>query len=283
MQFGLHVSAAGGVFNAPIKAAELGCETFQFFTRSPRGGAAPKLTSDIIKQFLENCQKFKFSNYYVHAPYYINLASSNPKIASDSAKIIREELDRSSKLKVGGLMAHLGSAKELDRTIAINKVIEGLKIILQGYQGTTQFLIEISAGSGNVIGDTFEEIAELIEKTQKVISTPIGVCFDTAHAFASGYDLRTATKVNDTLSKFDQLIGLKRLKLIHGNDSKVDFNSHVDRHWHIGQGKIGLACFKTIINHPKLKNVDMILETPDNDGGWDKKNMATVKKLRLKN
>lgn len=283
MRFGLHVSASGGVSNAPLNAAKANCETFQFFTRSPRGGAAPILTSQLINEFKTNCTKNNFSTYYVHAPYYINLASQNPKIAADSAKIIRDELDRSSRLGVTGLMAHLGSAKELKREIALKKVIAGLKKILKTYRGSTQFLIEISAGSGNVIGDTFEEVAELIKKTQPSVKTPIGVCFDTAHAFASGYDLRTPEQVKKTFTKFDKIIGLKKLALIHGNDSLVDFNSHVDRHWHIGKGKIGQSGFRAIINYPKLKKIDFILETPDDDGTWDAKNLATVKKLRKNN
>ena len=119
---------------------------------------------------------------------------------------------------------------------------------------------------------------------QPKVKSRIGVCLDTAHAFASGYDLRTAKAVNDTIKKFDTAIGLNRLVLIHGNDSKVDINERRDRHWHIGDGKIGLEGFRTIINHPKLKKLDMILETPDDsdNGTWDKKNMATVKRLRQK-
>lgn len=277
MQFGTHVSIAGGVFNAPINAVTPGCETFQMFTRSPRGGAAQKLTPEIVKQFKKNCAQYKFKNYYVHAPYYVNLASKNPKIYTDSIKIIREELERSSVLDVKALMIHTGSAKDQDRNLALKKATAGIVKILTTYKGTTQFLIEIAAGSGNVIGDTFEEVAALIKKAQPQVKSKIGVCFDTAHAFASGYDLRTKKNVNDVLKKFDTIIGLNKLVLIHGNDSKVDFNSHVDRHWHIGQGKIGLEGFRAIINHPKLKKLDMILETPEEE--MDKKNLAVVRKL----
>lgn len=290
MKFGTHVSIAGGVFNAPDNAAAIGCEIFQMFTRSPRGGPAPELTPDIVKQFKDNCKKHGFKNYYVHAPYYINLASSNPKIYNASTRIIREELERSSLLGVKAMMIHTGSAKDMDRKKALNKAVAGLKKILTGYKGSTQFLIEMSAGSGNVIGDTFEEIAEMINRLQATsypsasssgprgkLKAKIGVCFDTAHAFASGYDIRTKAGVNKVISQFDKIIGLKKLTLIHGNDSKVDFDSHVDRHWHIGQGKIGLEGFKTIINHSKLKGIDMILETPD--ATKDKMNLKTVKAL----
>lgn len=276
MQFGFHVSIAGGIFNAPLRAAERGCEVFQMFTRSPRGGAAPRLTAEIIKDFQANCRQHGFKRYYVHTPYYLNLASENIKIAGDSARIIRQELDRSSQLGATAVMTHLGSAKALPRPEALARVVTGLRMIMQDYTGSSQFLLEIAAGSGAVIGDSFDEIAEILNQ---LADSRVGVCFDTAHAFASGYDLRTPETVAATFKKFDQLIDLKRLALIHGNDSKVELNSRVDRHEHIGQGKIGLAGFKTIINHPKLKNVDMIMETPDEDD-WCAKNLKTVKKLR---
>jgi len=286
MFFGSHVSIAGGIFNAPINAAKTGSETFQIFTRSPRGGAAPKLTAGITQQFKENCRRLGYTNFYIHTPYYINLASSNPKIAYGSISIIRQELERGSVLGAKALMTHLGSANNLSRSEAIKKVIAGLKKVLTGYKGTTQFLIEMSAGSGNVIGDTFEEIAAILKALKTIdhqLSTETGVCLDTAHAFASGYDLRTPQAVRETLKKFDQTIGLKKLRLIHANDSLAVFNSHVDRHWHIGFGKIGLDCFKTLINDHRLKNIDLILETPDEYGGkWDKKNLAILKKLRAK-
>ena len=278
MIFGHHVSIAGGVFNAPANAAAVGCEIFQIFTRSPRGGAAPKLTLEIVQLFKDNCAKFGFTDYYVHTPYYINLASGNPKIYEASSRIIREELERSSRLGVRAVMTHLGSAKDTTRPKAIAKTVTGLIKALTGYTGSAQFLIEIAAGAGNIMGDSFDEVGTIIKKVQPKVKTTLGVCFDTAHAFASGYDLRTKAAVDQTLAAFDRQVGLNRLVLIHGNDSKVDFNSHVDRHWHIGHGQIGLEGFRAIINHPKLKKVNMILETPDYT--WDKKNLATVKKLR---
>ena len=278
MLFGTHVSIAGGVFNAPLNAAEVNCETFQMFTRSPRGGAAPKLTEEVVRDFKSNCQKHGFKNYYVHAPYYINLASDNTKIAKSSVKIIKEELQRCCLLDVKAMMIHVGSAREQTKEAALKKAINSLTEILKDYKGSTQFLIEIAAGAGNVMGDTFEEVAAMIKAVQPKTKSKVGVCFDTAHAFASGYDLRTKENVIETLKKFDKIIGLKKLVLIHGNDSLVEFNSRKDRHWHIGKGKIGKTGFQTIINHPQLKKVDMILETPD--AAMDKVNLKTVKNLR---
>ncbi len=281
MLFGTHVSIAGGVFNAPERAAAVGCETFQMFTRSPRGGAAPKLTKDIVTQFKHNCASLGFKNCYVHAPYYVNLASDNTTIAKASVRLIKEELQRCSLLGVTAMMMHVGSARDQDRPTALAEAIVRLKAIMKGYNGSTQFLIEIAAGSGNVLGDTFEEVAEMLKAlhtTYYKLQAKVGICFDTAHAFASGYDLRTKKDVQATFKKFDDVVGLKHLVLLHGNDSRVDFGSHVDRHWHIGKGKIGAEGFTAIINHPKLKRIDMILETPEEE--MDLVNLGVVKKFR---
>lgn len=280
MKFGVHVSIAGGIFNAPLYAAEVGCETFQMFTRSPRGGAAPKLTTDIVDQFKQNCAACGYAEYYVHAPYYINLASAKKKTVHDSIRILREDLERSSALGVSALMAHLGSANELPRDKAIPQTIAALNEILHGYTGSTRFLIEIAAGAGTVVGDTFEEVGELLSGIKH---KHVGVCFDTAHAFASGYDLRTSDDVAQTMQLFHQHIGIENLTLIHGNDSKVALGARVDRHQHIGHGHIGSKGFAALINFEPLRNINMILETPKEDeegDDWDKVNLAVVKKIR---
>jgi len=260
MHIGAHVSIAGGVEQAPLNAAKAGCECFQMFTRSPRGGSAPVLDKGVVDQFKKNCQKHKLDNYYIHTPYYINLASSSNRIRSGSIKVIRDDLERGSLLGAKALMTHLGSSKDLGKDKALKKIIEGVKKILDGYTGTTQFLIENSAGSGGtIIGDTFEEIGQIIKALPKY---DIGVCFDTCHAFVSGYDLRTKQAVEKTLENFDKLIGLSKLRLMHANDTKTDLGSHIDRHEHIGYGKIGPEGFKVLLHHLALKNIDFVLETP---------------------
>lgn len=261
MKIGAHVSIAGSIDKAPLNAHKAGCGCFQFFSRSPQGGKAPVLTPSIIKKFKTACKKYKFASY-IHTPYYINLASKNNRIRYGSISIIREDLERASLLGAKYVMTHLGSAKDFSQKEAIDKVIAGIKKILAGYKGSAVFLIEMSAGAGEIIGDTFEEIARVIKK---IGDSSIGVCFDTCHAFASGYDLRNKKAIDQTIKKFDQTIGLTKLKLIHINDSSSDLGSHVDRHEHIGMGKIGKEGMIVLINHPKLKHLDFILETP-NDG-----------------
>jgi len=280
MLFGAHVSIAGGVFNAPANAAELGCEIFQCFTRSPQGGPAPKLTKTIVKQFKDELKANAQARFYVHAPYYLNLANPSKQIRSNTARIVREDLERASLLGATALMFHIGSAKDVEQKQAERWVVEGLDKIMDGYKGSTQLLIENSAGAGMVMGDEFEEIARFIKKAKH--GKKIGVCLDTQHSFASGYDLRTKKSVNSVLKQFDTVVGLDKLVLIHANDSKTDLASHKDRHEHIGHGKIGKIGFDTLIKHPKLKNIDFILETPHHDEVGVAKDLKLLKKLRNK-
>ena len=243
MQIGAHISAAGGVFNAPLNAAKIGAECYQFFSRSPQGGAAPKLTPEVVGLFKNNNQTFGITSTYIHAPYYINLASSNSRIYYGSIEVLRDELERGSLLGVGAMMFHIGSSKDLGQKEAIAKTVKAIKQILKGYRGSCQPLLEISAGSGNIIGDTFEEISEIIKK---VGSKKIGVCFDTCHSFGAGYDFRTEKNYEALIDDFDSIIGLDNLYAIHINDSSGDLGAKLDRHEHIGKGKIGLKGFKLV-------------------------------------
>ncbi len=183
MYFGAHVSSAGGLHNAPANAGALGCEVFQFFSRSPQGGPAPKLTPDIVEAFQANCKTHDIKEWVIHAPYYINFANVEERIRKNSIRIIREELERGSVLGAKYVMFHPGSAKDVGEEQGQQYVIDGIKEIYEKYSGATELLIEISAGAGAIIGDTFEEVAILLEG---VGEKKLGVCFDTAHAFASG-------------------------------------------------------------------------------------------------
>ena len=282
MKFGAHISIAGGIDKAPERAHEIGCECFQMFSRSPQGGKSLELTEDKINNFKKNCAKYNLKNYYIHTPYYINLASANNRIYHGSISAIKKELETADLLGAKGVVTHLGSAKELGEKEARKKLVEGLVKVFPEVENrhTCPLLLEITAGSGNIMGDTFEEIAYFIKETEKKIpKNSLGVCFDTAHAFASGYDLRDQRSVKKTFDDFDKIIGLERLKLVHCNDSKVDLDSHVDRHENIGYGKIGTEGFEAIINEPRLKNLDFILETPPNK---DRNDLGVLKRLREK-
>lgn len=275
MQIGLHVSAAGGLWNAPANAKALGCETYQMFSRPPQGGPAPKLTDEIVARFRAANEEHGFEAFVIHAPYFINFASSTPRIRHGSATVIREELERGSALGAAYVMFHPGSAKDMGEEEARKATIEGIKKVLDGYTGTTKLLIEISAGAGNVMGDEFEEIAMFLAKIK---SKKLGACFDTQHAFASGYDLRTKKAVDATIAHLDKTIGLAHVPMTHCNDSKVPLGGHKDRHEHIGEGHIGEEGFKALARHPKLKHWLFILETPWD--GKEKRDLALMKKFR---
>ncbi len=260
MLFGAHVSIAGGLENAPLNAIKIGCEVFQMFTRSPQGGWVPKCDEKIAKIFKANCKKAKQKEWYVHTPYFINFASKNNRIKYGSITTVRQELERASLLGAKYVMAHLGSYKDLGYEKGYKQLVDGLAEMLKNYKGETKFLIEISAGSGEIIGDTFEEIAEIINHS-KLKKHDIGVCYDTQHGFASDYDIRTQSAVNKTLFEFEKIIGLKNLKLSHCNDSKTELGSRRDRHEHIGDGLIGLIGFKALLNDKRLQHVNFVLET----------------------
>ncbi len=280
MLIGTHISAAGGLVNAPKNSHAVGGEIFQFFSRSPRGGKAPVITKAVVTDFKTAMKKYQQQECYIHAPYYINLASTNNRIYYGSISVLREELERGSLLGVKYLMTHLGSAKELGEKEALKKVVAGIKKILEDYTGSTQFLIEMSAGAGMIIGDSFEEISLIIKNLKLKNKNSVGVCFDTAHGFASGYDLRDQKAVKKTFDDFDKLIGLKRLKLMHVNDSMVELGSHRDRHQNIGEGKIGHQGFEALVKEPRLENINLILETPDKDK--DQLNIKILKDFRNK-
>lgn len=287
MLFGVHVSTAGGIIKAPAKAKEIGCECFQIFTRSPRGGQAAPLKPEIVKQFRAECHKYKFSDYYIHTPYYINFASIDKRIRWGSMKVVREELERGTTIGARYVMTHLGSAKDYGRKMSVKKVYRAVHHVLEGYKGTCQFLLEQSAGAGGedgIIGGSLDELSFIYKeaiKINKSYKRYLGICLDTCHAFAMGYDLRRKQAVNKFLNEFDEKIGLDKLKLIHANDSKFELGSHKDRHEHIGFGRIGLEGFHALIHHPKLKNINMILETPKEDSK-DVDNLQMLKELREK-
>jgi len=280
MKVGAHVSAAGGIFNAPGNAAKIGCETFQVFSRSPQGGPAPKLTPEVLANFRSEMKKHFFTSFFIHAPYYINYASTTPRIRYGSISIIRDELERGTLLGAAGVVTHLGSTKDAGPKVGFHKTWRGIQRVLDGYKGTTQLFLEGSAGAGDQVGSSFEQLAALIKNIESAAKYKgkVDVCLDMCHLFAAGYDLRKPADVNATLKKFDQIVGLKRLKLIHGNDSKFGLGEHRDRHEHIGKGKIGLPGFTTLMRHPKLKHVNVVIETP-----WDNlyaKDVALLQKIR---
>lgn len=272
MKIGCHVSIAGGIDNAPQRAADLGCEIMQIFTRSPQGGGSKELDEAVVKRFKANLKKYKIENTYVHTPYYINLASANNRIRYGSVNAIREELERASAIGAKYIMTHLGSAKDLGAKEGVKKTIEMLVKTLEGYKGSCKLLLENSAGAGDIIGDDLKELSEIIKKVKN--KNIAGICLDTQHSFASGYDW---TDFKKTIKKIDKEIGINNIKLIHANDSMTECGSNKDRHDHIGKGLIGKKAFEEIVRFAKKNKIDMILETKHNKV---KEDIKLLKKLR---
>ncbi len=275
MLFGAHISSAGGLENAPERASLIGCEVFQMFSRSPQIWKAPELKDETVELFNENMKKFNQKECYIHTSFLINLASVNNKIRHGSMNIIKEELERGSRLGAKYVMTHLGSYKDVDSDLeGPMMVVDALKKILDK-EYFTELLIEISAGAGNIVGCTFEELAYFMEELK---GYKVGICLDTAHMFASGYDLRNKKAVTKVFDDFDRIVGTKYLRMSHLNDSKVDIGERKDRHEDIGVGKIGIAGFEAIFSDKRLKDLSFVLETP----GDMEKDLRIIKEMRKK-
>lgn len=274
MNIGCHISIAGGIFNAPERAADLGAEAMQIFTRSPQGGKAPDLTPEIAERFKAEMKKHKIQNFYIHTPYYINFASSNNRIRYGSVSVVRDELERGDLIGAKYVMTHLGTAKDLGQKEAVKKTVEMLKKSLEEYNGKTKLLLENSAGAGAIIGSNLSELAEIIKK----VNSPAiaGICLDTQHSFASGYDWRD---FEATIARIDEELGLENIKLIHANDSQTQLASNRDRHEHIGQGNIGIDAFTQIVAFAQKNDIDMILETEHDEV---KEDIEILKNIRDK-
>ena len=275
MRVGVHVSIAGGLGQALERAKRLSCNTMQIFSRSPRGGPAPIVSPDELRQFQQQRLEAGIEPLAVHAPYIINLASPVPVTYANSLALYREEYARCCRLGAHYLVTHVGSHRGAGEEAGIEKVASSLARTLEGYEGETMILLENTAGSGQGLGYAFEQLAAMRAGVKQ--GARIGICLDTAHLFASGFAIHTAEGLDETLQRFDRVIGLKQLKLIHLNDSKVPFNSHVDRHWHIGQGEIGLEAMRRIVTHPQLRNLPFILETPKDSDEDDPRNLGIVR------
>ena len=296
MRLGVHVSIAGGIQEAVVRATRLSCTTMQIFSRSPRGGTAAPLSPSDCQRFDAERRAADLEPLAVHAPYIINLASPEATMWTRSVALYRDEYARATALNAQYLVTHVGShrgageaagiarvARAMTQTLAGRPQRPALRGHLDGGRSagdapTTMILLENTAGSGQGLGMTFEELAAIRDAIRP--KRYVGICLDTAHLFAAGFPIHTEKGLEQVVASFDRIVGREHLKLIHLNDSKVPFDSRVDRHWHIGQGHIGLAAFRRIVNHPQLKDLPFILETPKHTDTDDLKNLATVRKLR---
>ena len=277
MRLGVHVSIAGGLGDTLSRAKWLACTTIQIFSRSPRGGPAPKHTPEDLNRFDAERRAAGIDPLAIHSPYIINLASPEPGMWEQSLRLYQEEYARAGRFCAQYLVTHVGSHRGRGEAEGIAHVAQALTRTLEGLDSDVMILLENTAGSGQGIGDRFEHLAAIRRGVGP--RNRVGVCLDTAHLFAAGHPIHTRDGLARVLEAFDRIVGLGRLKLIHLNDSKVPFDSRVDRHWHIGQGHIGAEAFGRIVTHPALRDLPFILETPKSTEQDDHRNLAVVRKL----
>jgi deoxyribonuclease IV len=281
MRLGFHVSISGGFSYSVQRAFDLGCTCMQIFCRNPRGWIVKPLDKDDINEFKKLREQWDIGPVFVHTNYLINLASSRPDLYEKSIRQFVIDMERTDTLGAEYLVTHLGSASGTDPAWMINRVSDAINMAMKLHPPLATILLENTAGEKGDIGYTLEQIQEVISKLED--ASRIGICYDTCHGFAAGYDIRTKKLVEALAKKIDSTVGLKRLKGLHLNDCLRDFGSHVDRHWHIGEGKIGLDGFRVLLNHSAFKNVPKIMETPKETEEDDIRNMKTVKSLVIKN
>ena len=278
MILGVHISGAGKIYETLDRAHALKCQTMQIFARNPQQWRATSLNPKDIEEFKRRRKKFHIDPVFIHISYLINLASPNPKLYQGSIRAYVEDMQDAQKLKADYIVTHMGSHKETSEDAGIKRLVAALNKILEKTRGSkVGILLENTSGSGSWLGYKFEHQKKILSGVKE--KSRVGLCLDTAHAYLAGYDLRTKEGLAKMLDEIDKQVGLKLIKLIHLNDAYGALASHHDRHNHIGKGSIGLEGMKRIINHPKLKDVPMILETPKDDEKSDILNLALVRKL----
>ncbi len=277
MRLGFHVSISGGFSLSVQRAYELGCTCMQIFSRNPRGWTVKPLDPQDIAEFKNLREKWDIAPVFVHTNYLINLASPRPDLYERSLEQFVIDLERTEALGAEYLVTHLGSASGRDAAWMIDRVSDALNAVRKLHSPRAMILLENTAGEAGDVGYTLEQMREIISRLRNF--SAIGICYDTCHGFAAGYDIRKRKDVDALARKIDETVGLGRLKGIHLNDSLRDFNSRVDRHWHIGEGKIGPEGFKALLHHPVFKEIPKIMETPKETEEDDPRNMKTVKSL----
>ncbi len=268
LYIGSHISAAKGYEAMGKQALKLGANTFAFFTRNPRGGKAKEIDEEDVGRFLALAKEHSFGKLVAHAPYTMNACAAKEDIRRFARETMADDLRRMEYTPGNYYNFHPGSHVGQGSDVGMALTAEILNETLKPEQ-TTTVLLETMSGKGSEIGRNFEELRKILDLVE--LQDKMGVCLDPCHVWDGGYDI--VNDLDGTLKKFDETIGLDRLKAIHMNDSMNPLGSHKDRHEKIGQGKIGLKAMEEVLNHPKLQGLPVILETPNDDAGWAKEIM----------
>ncbi|MHA2245789.1 MAG: deoxyribonuclease IV [Candidatus Hodarchaeales archaeon] len=282
-RIGAHKSIAKSIDLAVDRGVQSTCECLQIFTRPPIRWAAGKksLSPEIINRFI---QKSETANYYdttIHVPYLPNLASPDEDLFNRSVEVLIEEVKKTKLLHTPYVVTHLGSPKDRDVTFGVKRVSEALNNALNHIQQPSMILLENSTARKKIWGNKIEHIEAILGQVEE--EQFIGICFDTAHAYSSGYNISSPEGLNEVIDSIEELLGKDKLKLIHINDSKAALGSGIDHHEHIGKGCIGIDCFRELMQNPRFKEIPMILETPKDDKIRDKQNLELLRKLRSNN
>ena len=279
MLLGVQVSIEGKIYEALERAHKLGCNTMQIFSRNPQRWREDFLQPQDTREFNRRQDKLKIKPLFIHIPYLINLASPNPKLYEASIEAYIEDILEAQVLKADYIVTHMGSHKETSEEAGIKRLTEALNRILERTKSSgVGILLENTAGSGSWLGYKFVHQKTIIQGLKH--KERVGLCFDTAHAYLAGYDIATKAGLEATLDEIDRAVGINLIRLIHLNDAKGALGSRHDRHEHIGKGNIGREGMERIINHPKLRNIPFILETPKDSESADRMNLKTVRTLR---
>jgi deoxyribonuclease-4 len=284
MLLGCHLSIAGGIDKAIDAAEKLGNNALQIFSHNARSWKMSALKPGEAERFIERRKKSSVAYLVIHTIYLINLGSPDPKIYGHSVQALKEEVRRAGELGIEHVNTHIGAHMGSGETAGLKRVAHALEEVFSSDEAErapdVRVLLEICSGGGTELGWRFEEFSIILDQLQAKSAKRVGICLDTCHAFCAGYALHTAEGLDRTVKELDKTVGLKKLELIHLNDSKHPHGSRKDRHEHIGKGLIGLDGFKRIVNHQALKDKPFVLETPKDDERSDPTNLAQVRRLR---
>ncbi|MBM3898338.1 MAG: deoxyribonuclease IV [Thaumarchaeota archaeon] len=277
MPIGVHVSISGSIDRAIDRANELKCTTFQIFTRNPRGWKFSDLKDENSKNFREKLASSDLVSPLDHMPYLPNLATPEKEIYERSVNVLIAELKRASHLNIPYVVTHIGSHKGKGVAYGIKRVTDACNRALKAANNNSMILLEITAGTKNSVGSTFEHIKQIIDGITP--NNKVGVCFDTCHAFAAGYDISRLEGVQSTIKLLDEIIGLERVRAVHANDSKGPLGSGLDRHEHIGLGQIGEKGFRELLSDRHFRELPIVLETPIDKRRDDAGNIKKLKQF----
>ena len=280
VRLGSHMSIAGGLDRAPLRGRQAGCDTIQVFTKSNRQWSAKPLSDREVEAFKANLEATGIGPVVAHDCYLLNLAAPRAALWRKSVAAFRVEMERAERLGIPYLVTHPGAHLGTGEAGGIARVAEALNLLHAALPSArVQVLLETTAGQGTSLGHRFEQLAAVLARVER--AERLGICLDTCHVFAAGYDLRSPDGYRRTFRELDACVGLRRLKAIHLNDSVQGLGSRVDRHAHIGEGRLGLEAFRLILNDRRLRQVPMVLETPKDDDFLraDRRNLGRLRRL----